>query len=147
MRLLSTPLHFSILALAVKAVLVKASSAPWNDMSSTVQDSSLYIDKPPTNFAPNGRLYSVEAAVRACEDDLDTSSNTVIAIQCHEGVVVVTTMNRSPYVFDPLKLDTESSVEQDDKGDRSSKSLLLLEDEESEADLNMRTRIVTVAPY
>lgn len=84
------------------------SSPPWNvDTADIAKDSSLYMDLPPTVFAPNGRLFSVEAAVRACDDDSDESSNTAIAIRCKEGVVIVTTSYRSPYLFDPC----DSSIE------------------------------------
>lgn len=74
-------------------------SIPWNVNVDTYSDVETYVDLPPTVFAPNGRLYSVEAAVRACEDDNDQSSNTVLAARCCEGVVVITTSNLSPNVY------------------------------------------------
>ena len=97
--------------------------------SSSLKDTLQYIDLPPTVFAPNGRLYSVEATVRACDDESDTSSTTAIAIRCHEGVVVVTTLPKSIYVFDP----TDNPPEESPPGFLRKESLLLNDDEDDKS--------------
>lgn len=52
---------------------------------------------PPTIFAPGGRLPSVERTMQAVNRD-DDMNNLVVAIQCREGIVVVTSQVVSPYL-------------------------------------------------
>lgn len=84
-------------------------SVPWisNTDYSSRYKTEPYLEIPPSVFAPNGRLYSLEAVLQACEDVADQSSNTVIAIRCADGVVVVSTSHRSPYLVDSLGINSK----------------------------------------
>lgn len=75
-------------------------SIPWVSNPDSKFPAEQYMEIPPSIFAPNGHLYSLEAVLQACEDDSDPSSNSVIAIRCADGVVLVTTMHKSPYLND-----------------------------------------------
>jgi 20S proteasome alpha/beta subunit len=78
-------------------------SPPWTSgVQQSSQDSWKYLDLPATVFAPHGRLHSVESATRACDAEY---SNTVIAVVCGEGVIVVSSMQTSPYLFDVCSED------------------------------------------
>jgi 20S proteasome alpha/beta subunit len=95
-KLVLFALQLGVILLAEIANGVVAISPPWTwDVQPSSQESSFYLDLPPTVFAPNGRLYSIESAVRACGAE---SSNTVIAVMCRDGVVVVSTVQKSPYM-------------------------------------------------
>jgi len=94
---------------------VSASSnvnVPWQTSVSTVNDKD-YKDLGVTIFAPSGRLISVEEAVAAIHSN--PSSNTVLALKCRDGAVVVATLPRSPYLLstdhyeDQMILSTSSS--------------------------------------
>jgi 20S proteasome alpha/beta subunit len=86
------------------------SKAPWQSASGgDVRQEALYSDLPPTVFAPGGRLYSVETALRDVHNPLNPSSNLVIAVKCKEGVVVVTTLPQSPYIYNNVRNETETT--------------------------------------
>jgi 20S proteasome alpha/beta subunit len=121
-------------------------SAPWHDAANrSVRDADQYQDKPPTIFAPGGRLYSVEAIAQAVTSDSDCSSNTVIVLQCNAGVVAVTSLPVSPYMqYDVGVLQKEDGKDASKKeifSDDLEESLLLLDVEEMGIDP------VAVAPF
>ena len=62
----------------------------------------MYKDLPPTVFAPGGHLYSVQAVLRQVHNPDDPTSNLVVAIQFHQGVVVVSTLVQSPYFYNEV---------------------------------------------
>ncbi len=64
-----------------------------------MKDALLFEDLPPTVFAPGGRLYSVEKVMRAVHDPSNSGSNVVVAVCYKGGVVIVTTLPQSPYLF------------------------------------------------
>jgi len=63
-----------------------------------VKDEAKYSDIPPNIFAPGGRLYTVEAAMRAVHDASNPMSSLVVAIKYDKGVAIVTTLPRSPFM-------------------------------------------------
>ena len=48
-----------------------------------------YQRAPPSQFAPGGRLHSVETIMEAVSSEMDPTSNLVIALQCQDGIVVL----------------------------------------------------------
>ena len=92
-------------------LLISASSTtpPWQQ-SGDVRQESLYRSLPRTVFAPGGRLYSVEASLRAVSDPDVDCSNLVVALPYQEGVVVVTTNPASPYLYHKNNNDTYPSL-------------------------------------
>lgn len=72
-------------------------SVPWHSqvhLSKKDWDNlSRYHKLPPTVFAPQGRLHSVEQTMKAVSSPEDPSSNLVIALRCRDGMVVVTTVS------------------------------------------------------
>jgi 20S proteasome alpha/beta subunit len=99
---------FFLLVLLSRA---STSKAPWQSANSggDVRQEALYADLPPTVFAPGGRLYSVETALRDVHNPLNPSSNLVVAIKCKEGVVVVTTLPQSPYIYNHVRNETDTT--------------------------------------
>lgn len=85
--------------------------APWQSTSvgSTI-DRILYQGQPPNVFAPGGRLYFVENMVKAASLLEDVSSNLVVAISCHEGLVIVYSLRQSPHLFIQPKRDQKEMV-------------------------------------
>jgi 20S proteasome alpha/beta subunit len=69
--------------------------------ASSVREAAFYSDLPPTVFNPSGRLVSLESAVQKLSDPLDPSGSLVVAIHCRQGMVVVASVPRSPYLYDP----------------------------------------------
>jgi len=99
-KLLSLML-FSALRYQVKKAVA---SAPWQaqgDSRRGIVEESLYADLPTNVFAPSGRLLSVERILPLTTTMADTSSNLVVAIHCRDGVAVVASLPRSPYMYDP----------------------------------------------
>jgi hypothetical protein len=111
----SFPVSFlSVYWITILAVFVTtangSSLAPWQDASSAGGTGmDLYADLPPTLFAPNGRLPAVERILqRTLGNDAHLSSmaggagasstNLVVALQCRDGIAVVTTVPQSPYL-------------------------------------------------
>lgn len=85
---------------------MSTSSAPWWPTETTAEndDVSQYYLIPPSSFAPGGRLYSVEAALRAARGQYPGSSprtgTVVVALPYREGMVIVSSVPQSPYIFD-----------------------------------------------
>ena len=119
-------------AVVVAAASTSSGDAPWQTAVSTAEDDD-YKDLGVTLFAPSGRLVPVENAVARIHED--ESSNTVLALVCRDGVVVVATLPSSPYLV--VSSHPESVVpatkESETKGgtdDGAIESLLLLERED-----------------
>jgi hypothetical protein len=101
----------TMLAVLVTPVDGSSSLAPWQDaaiVGSSVGGTSMdmYADLPPTLFAPNGRLPAVERILQRTLGDTNdvppssgTGTNLVIALQCRDGIAVVTTVPQSPYLY------------------------------------------------
>jgi hypothetical protein len=99
-----------ITILAVFVPVADGSSlAPWQDAaiagsSAGAASMDMYADLPPTLFAPNGRLPAVERILQQTVGGSPQSlssgsgSNLVVALQCRNGIAVVTTVPRSPYM-------------------------------------------------
>lgn len=74
---------------------------PWQK-STSVREETQYGELPSSVFAPGGRLYSVEGILRAVHDPLNPSSNIVVAIRYRDGVVILSTLPSSPYLFEEV---------------------------------------------
>jgi hypothetical protein len=134
------------LAVFVTSVDGSSSLAPWQDaaiVGSSVGGTSMdmYADLPPTLFAPNGRLPAVERILQRTLGDTDepqSSTNLVIALQCRDGIAVVTTVPQSPYIYTPSSNNSNSTGNQTAQEDSPQKesvstSLLLDDDYNNEA--------------
>jgi hypothetical protein len=120
LRFPNTVLYWITIAiLAVFATPADGSSslAPWQDaaiVGSSVGGTSMdmYADLPPTLFAPNGRLPAVERILQRTLGDTDapqsSSTNLVVALQCRDGIAVVTTVPQSPYLYTPSSINNSS---------------------------------------
>ena len=88
-----------IVSLYYRWIVTEASSfdtAPWQstpDSRSRVEES-VYLDLPPTVFSPSGRLHSLETVVQAAS----LQGNLVLAMNCQNGTVIVSTVTLSPYL-------------------------------------------------
>jgi hypothetical protein len=110
----------AILAILVTTADASSSLAPWQDaaiVGSSVGGTSMdmYADLPPTLFAPNGRLPAVERILQRTLGDADvppssSGTNLVVALQCRDGIAVVTTVPQSPYLYTPSSNDTNNST-------------------------------------
>jgi hypothetical protein len=134
----------AILAVLVTTVDGSSSAAPWQDASivgSSVGGTSMdmYADLPPTLVAPNGRLPAVERILQRTLGDTDasqSSTNLVIALQCRDGIAVVTTVPQSPYLYTTSSSNnsTGNQTAQEDSPPKEavSTSLLLDDDDNNE---------------
>jgi len=92
-----TPLLISLAPSSSSKVSASSNvNVPWQTSVSTVNDKD-YKDLGVTIFAPSCRLISVEEAVTAIHSN--PSSNTVLALKCRDGAVVVSTLPQSPYLL------------------------------------------------
>lgn len=82
--------------------------APWQPSGSSMEESML-PDLPATVFSPTGRLHAVEQYVGASNSD-NPQWNLAIALRCKSGVVVVTTIPRSPHLRDINTTDALGAV-------------------------------------
>jgi 20S proteasome alpha/beta subunit len=95
------------LLLILERIVASSSSSsslpPWQSGSSTTTDLGTTKSDhwPLTTFGPDGRLFQVEAALRAVHEPTNPASNLVVAIQYSQGVVVVTSCPESPYMYPP----------------------------------------------
>ena len=111
-------------------LLLVVSPIPFNKASSSNSDSERYSSLPPTVFAPDGRLYSVERAAQRASDAQDTSSTIAIALHCgvkdlNPGVIVLVSLGPcSPHVH----FTADSSRDDDDDSIPQLLSLLLEKD-------------------
>lgn len=81
---------------------------------------SEFSDLSPSIFAPGGRLFSVERTLQAVNLD-DPMHNLVIAIQCRDGIVVVTSQVVSPYLL-TTNLTTSAAKTQGDSNETTTSS-------------------------
>jgi 20S proteasome alpha/beta subunit len=88
-------------------------------MTSNLLEEKTYKDMPPIVFSGSGRLYSVEAVVAASVSKEDVSANLCVSIVCTDGIVILSTMTKSPHL--------ELNVQDDDDD-----GIPLLLDEEEE---------------
>ena len=75
-------------------------SIPWQTSPSdfqSIDEAARYEDMPPSVFSPTGRLYPVEAAVRASKATTPMS-NLLLAMRCRDGLLVISTFPVSPHV-------------------------------------------------
>ena len=86
------------------AVGVRAAAA--GDVRS---QETFYRQFPPTIFAPNGRLYNVEESSKKASERDDTSSNSIIAMNCQDGILIVSSPTRSPHFYYNKKNDKEEN--------------------------------------
>lgn len=96
-------------------LVVVASSAPWQHESgrtrrSSVVEDALYADLPLTVFAPSGRLVALEHVVPKVRQPWDVSNSLIVALHCHQGVVVVASLPQSPYLYDPKQNTTTNNA-------------------------------------
>jgi len=96
--------------------LVSTSASTWNsatwqasDSRSNILEQSTYDDLPPTVFSPTGRLHSVERAVEATKAD-QPRANVVVAVQCQDGMLILSTLAVSPFLNTSLGNSTEHST-------------------------------------
>ena len=83
--------------------------SPWQRSAPSVREENQFEDLPSCVFAPRGKLYSVESVLRAVHDPMNPSNNVVVAVRYRDGVVIVTTLPKSPYMFEEEDEDTNSS--------------------------------------
>jgi 20S proteasome alpha/beta subunit len=108
---------------------------PWQQESVVKREASPFLeDLPPNVFAPHGRLYQVEDAVHAVSSGSDPSSTSLVALQCKDGTVVVTTLPQSPYLKYAAKRKDE---------DMPNASLCLLDDDNEW----IKEQYTTVPPF
>jgi len=90
-----------------------SSSVPWHPETALSQKEwgnlGEYQKKPPYVFAPQGRLYSVDHVMEAVSSPEDPTSNLVVAINCRDGVVVVSTVNAPANAAMVLLPETDQS--------------------------------------
>jgi hypothetical protein len=81
--------------------------ATWqtNNRQTSLMEESTYTSLPAIVFSPSGRLHAVEATVNACAN----SGNVLLAINCRDGVVVLSTMTLSPYLNETLLVPRETA--------------------------------------
>jgi hypothetical protein len=158
-RLRSAYISVYCITIAILAVLVtevdgSSSLAPWQDaaiVGSSVGGTSMdmYADLPPTLFAPNGRLPAVERILQRTFGDTDASqsgTNLVIALQCRDGIAVVTTVPQSPYLYTPSSNNnsTGNQTAQEDSPPKEAVSTSLLLDD---SDNTEAAAVVIPAPF
>jgi 20S proteasome alpha/beta subunit len=111
--------NYNLLLLLLLIPSISASSsAPWQSaMTPNALEEKTYKDMPPIVFSGSGRLHSVEAIVAASVSKEDTSANLCVSIVCTDGIVILSTMTKSPHleleVQDggiPLLLDEEERI-------------------------------------
>jgi 20S proteasome alpha/beta subunit len=85
---------------------VAFSSAPWHDVPSNAVNNQ-NADQIAV-FAPSGRVVPVENILPLSQHD-GPATNAVVAIRCNYGVVIVSTIPKSPYLYDPKKILTNDS--------------------------------------
>ncbi|GKY97503.1 hypothetical protein MPSEU_000708500 [Mayamaea pseudoterrestris] len=83
-------------------------SVPWQESRQNVVQEARYVDLPPNVFASSGRLLAVEQVVPLSALD-DPSYSFVIAFHTKEGIVVVASRPKSPYLFETAKNSTTNS--------------------------------------
>lgn len=92
-------MKFLIILCTFYATIIRhgfASTPSWQKhLSTSALEASLYGDLPPTVFAPDGRLFSVE---RVAQSISDPDNNLVLAVHCRDGIVVLSTFTQSPYL-------------------------------------------------
>jgi 20S proteasome alpha/beta subunit len=93
------------------------SSAPWQDTPSTIKHESLYDDLPPTVFTPSGRLILLEQILPLSQQSEDASSNLAVAIECQDGVAIVTSSPQSPYLYENATLKSSLWIMLDEDDD------------------------------
>ena len=49
---------------------------------------TLYRQFPLTIFTPDGQLYNVDESSKKASDSRDTSSNSIIAMNCQDGIII-----------------------------------------------------------
>lgn len=78
------------------------SEAPWQwkESRTSIVEEATYGDMPATVFSPTGRLYSVESNVKLAS----SSGNLILAVNCNDGIVILSTMILSPYLNETLFL-------------------------------------------
>jgi hypothetical protein len=134
----------AILAVSVTTADGSSSLAPWQDaaiVGSSVGGRSMdmFADLPPTCFAPNGRLPAVERILQRTLGDTDappsSDTNLVVALQCRDGIAVVSTVPQSPYLYTSSGNSTGNQTMQEDSPQKEalSTSLLLDDCDNSEA--------------
>jgi 20S proteasome alpha/beta subunit len=74
------------------------------------EEESIYADLPPTVFSPSGRLVAVERAVPRVTLPADRSSSLVVSIRCRHGTVVVSSLPKSPYLYDPRNTENNGTA-------------------------------------
>lgn len=155
----------TIAILAVVVTTAEGSSlAPWQDagmVGSSVGGKSMdiYADLPPTLFAPNGRLPAVERILQQTLGDMDASgsgTNLVVALQCRDGIAVVTTVPQSPYLYTGNNTNTNNTYNstgnqtaaqdspQKEASNSTSQSLLL---DDCDSNDNNEAALVIPAPF
>lgn len=91
--------NFFFLIVLVMPTLSMSSSAPWQPaMANNIVEEQTYKDLPPIVFSGSGLLYGVEAIVAASVTMEDASANLCVSILCTDGVVVLSTMTKSPHL-------------------------------------------------
>ena len=116
----------AVLLLVVDASSSSSSSfdsAPWQskpDSRSRRLEESVYTNLPPTVFSPTGRLHSVENAIQAASKQ----GNLVMAMNCKNGTVIVSTVTMSPYLncSQQLLIWNNNDDDHENDGDSSSSS-------------------------
>lgn len=87
--------------------------APWQQStgSRSMMEEFTYADLPPTIFSPTGRLHSIERIVEAAKTSNNPRANLVMAMNCRDGIVMISTVTLSPYLNttnNTLFLDSDS---------------------------------------
>lgn len=93
----SLPFHpFSLFLLLSPITFHKASAGLGESLTATTTDPFDW-ELPPSVFGSNGRLFAVDTTMRAVEDV--TTSTVAVALSCTDGVAVVCSLPRSPYLY------------------------------------------------
>eukprot|EP00531_Pseudo-nitzschia_arenysensis_P012710 CAMPEP_0116147000 /NCGR_PEP_ID=MMETSP0329-20121206/17496_1 /TAXON_ID=697910 /ORGANISM="Pseudo-nitzschia arenysensis, Strain B593" /LENGTH=382 /DNA_ID=CAMNT_0003642849 /DNA_START=50 /DNA_END=1198 /DNA_ORIENTATION=+ len=85
-------------------------AVPWQPPTdhTAIDEAARYQDFPVSVFSPTGRLFPVEAAVRASKQPTPLS-NLVVACNCKEGIIIVATLAISAHVDDASSSSSNSN--------------------------------------
>eukprot|EP00980_Cylindrotheca_fusiformis_P003758 scaffold834_cov123-Cylindrotheca_fusiformis.AAC.5 len=86
--------------------------APWQQMNDgqVMVEEFTYGELPPIVFSPTGRLHVIEGVVRAAKAS-NPRANLVMAMNCRDGIVILSSVTLSPYLNttnNTLFLDSDS---------------------------------------
>lgn len=73
--------------------------APWQQStaSRSLVEEIAYADLPSTVFSPTGRLHSIDGVIKGAKAN-NPRANLVMAMNCRDGIVMVSTVILSPYL-------------------------------------------------